>query len=394
MQKENKCVNIVLLCAITYFVSYITRINYGAIIAEMVTSTGYEKSELSMALTGSFITYGLGQLISGYFGDRYQPRHLVSIGLIASILMNLMIPMCVNKYVMTAVWCVNGFAQSFMWPPIVKLMTSVLSTDEYNRACVKVSWGSSFGTIFVYFAGPAVIALANWQSVFVMCAVMGVAGLVWWNLSCPEIDLGVTVSKKQVNANVDKSSLISPTVIFVMIAIVLQGILRDGVTTWMPSYISETYKLGNEISILTGVLMPLFSVATLHITETVYEKKFKNPYLCATAVFGVGALAGLALYFLSDKSPVSSVLLSAILTGCMHGVNLLLICIVPPLLAKGANVSFVSGLLNCCTYVGSALSAYVIPLAAEGRGWTFTLFIWFIIALAGTLICAVCVRYK
>ena len=41
-----------------YFSSYITRINYGAMITEMVADTGFAKSLLSMAVTGSFITYG------------------------------------------------------------------------------------------------------------------------------------------------------------------------------------------------------------------------------------------------------------------------------------------------------------------------------------------------
>ncbi|MBR6729033.1 MAG: MFS transporter, partial [Clostridia bacterium] len=90
-KEENK---IVWLCAFIYFISYITRINYGAIIAEMVTSTGHLKSTLSWALTGSFITYGLGQTVSGYFGDRFQPRLLVSLGLITSVLMNTCIPFC------------------------------------------------------------------------------------------------------------------------------------------------------------------------------------------------------------------------------------------------------------------------------------------------------------
>ena len=64
------------LFAFTYFISYITRINYGAVISEMVTQTGLAKSELSVALTGCAITYGVGQLISGYFGDKVRPKLL------------------------------------------------------------------------------------------------------------------------------------------------------------------------------------------------------------------------------------------------------------------------------------------------------------------------------
>ena len=75
-------------------VSYITRINYGAVISEMVDQTGLSRAVLSMALTGSFITYGTGQIISGICGDKFSPKKLVFYGLSLSIGMNLLIPFC------------------------------------------------------------------------------------------------------------------------------------------------------------------------------------------------------------------------------------------------------------------------------------------------------------
>ena len=55
------------LFMITYMVSYITRINFGAIVSEMVNDTGISKSMLSLSLMGSFVTYGVGQIISSCF---------------------------------------------------------------------------------------------------------------------------------------------------------------------------------------------------------------------------------------------------------------------------------------------------------------------------------------
>ena len=118
------------LFALTYMISYITRINYGAIISEMEKATGMSKSMLSMALTGSFITYGFGQVISGILGDRFSPKKLVTIGLFATVTMNMLIPLCSSPYQMVVVWCINGFAQSFMWPPLVRLMTILLNPDN------------------------------------------------------------------------------------------------------------------------------------------------------------------------------------------------------------------------------------------------------------------------
>lgn len=65
----------ILLFSITYMVSYITRINYGAIILEIEYATQMPKTLLSMTLTGSVITYGLGQVISGICGDRISPKN-------------------------------------------------------------------------------------------------------------------------------------------------------------------------------------------------------------------------------------------------------------------------------------------------------------------------------
>ena len=99
-QKEIK--KLTLLFMFTYMVSYITRTNYGAIISEMVQATSFTKSMLSMSLTGSFITYGLGQVISGVLGDKFSPKKLVSIGFVITVCMNLLIPLCTNPYQMLA----------------------------------------------------------------------------------------------------------------------------------------------------------------------------------------------------------------------------------------------------------------------------------------------------
>ena len=178
----------------------------------------------------------------------------------------------------------------------------------------------------------------------------------------------------------------------IMLAIVFQGMLRDGVATWMPSYISETYRLSNGISILTGVILPLFSVVCLQFATILYTKKLTNPVLCAGVFFAVGAAAALAILLFSGKVAAFSVLFSAVLTGCMHGVNLMLICMIPSFFEKQGSVSTVSCVLNSCTYVGSAISTYGIALLSEKAGWSSTLLVWLAIAIAGTVICLLCVK--
>ena len=373
------------LFSATYMISYITRINFSSIISEMEAQTGFSRSLLAMALTVSAVTYGLGQIVSGILGDRVSPKKLVATGLAVTVGMNCLIPLCANPLQMAVIWSINGFAQSFMWPPIVRLMSALLDTEEYNRAVVRVSWGSSFGTILVYLLAPVLISLSGWKSVFRVCALCGGVMIPLWLLLCRDMP----VSKPQASRKSTEGStgLFSPLMLGIMAAIVLQGVLRDGVTTWMPSYISETYNLSNRIAILTGVIMPLFSIASFQAAAQLYHNRLTNPLLCAGAIFAFGTVSGLFLFLLSGSTPVCSVLFSALLTGAMHGVNLILICMVPPFFFRYGNVAAVSGMLNCCTYIGSALSSYGIALISENLGWRSTILIWVLLAAAGTAIC-------
>ena len=379
------------LFAVTYMISYLTRINYGAIIAEMEYATGLSKSMLSMALTGSFITYGVGQIISGICGDKLSPKRLISCGLIVSVLMNFLIPICQNPYQMLGVWCINGFAQSFMWPPMVRLMTVLLSEEDYKSASAKVSWGSNIGTILVYLLSPVLITAFGWKSVFVFSAVCGIVMIFIWNQYSYEIS--TEPQKNDMPSQKGRNrSLFTVLMASIMAAIILQGMLRDGVTTWMPSYISETYHLSSAISILTGVIMPIFSILWIQVTARLYIKKLKNPLMCSGVLFAAGTVSALILVFVTGKNAALSVVFSAFITGCMHGVNLILICMIPPFFKNQGNVSTVSGILNSCTYIGSALSTYGIAVLSEKAGWNATLLIWCLIAAVGTVICMLCVK--
>ena len=289
------------LFAITYMISYITRINFGAIISEMEIATQMPRSLLSMSLTGSFVTYGAGQIISGICGDRISPKKLVSCGLFVTVLMNLCIPLCRNPYQMLAVWCLNGFAQAFMWPPIVRMMTTQLSEEDYKRVTVKVSWGASFGTILVYFVAPLIISVLNWKWVFVFCAASGAVMLLVWNKMAYDI-APVPKEKQPERQAASNRVLFTPLMLGVMAAIVLQGMLRDGVTTWMPSYIAETYQLSSAVSILTGVILPVFSIFSVQLASRLYRKVLTNPLLCAGVLFAVGAVSAVGVTLFSGKA--------------------------------------------------------------------------------------------
>ena len=180
MKTKNRVLGIGLMFAAIYMVSYLTRINFGAVVAQMEQSTGISKKLLSLSLTGSFVTYGIGQVVSGVTVDRISPKKLITTGLAATAVMNFLLPLCNSPYSMLGVWCINGFAQSMMWPPIVKMMSHLFDEEEYKQAALIVSWGSSVGTIGVYLLVPAVLSVLSWKWVFYICGSAAVITVFLW----------------------------------------------------------------------------------------------------------------------------------------------------------------------------------------------------------------------
>lgn len=387
---DNKKANaMIILFTLTYLISYMTRVNYAAVIAEIVRAEGILKSQASMALVGSFAFYGAGQLVSGYMGDRIQPRTVVFYGLIISTVSNVLIPLCGSALQMAVIWCINGGAQALIWPPIVKLMSELFSGNTYKKASVVISWGSAIGTMLVYLISSICVKTLGWKLLFYICAICGLGMALVWARNCPRIELihNQTNNNRTSSNPLEKKCKLPIIILAIMAAIIFQGALRDGVTTWMPSYILETFHLESSAAILTGIILPAFSIVSFQITAWIYRKKLTNELVCSGMFFGAGFLNAILLYLFPSASPISSVLLSALLTGCIHGVNLILVCYIPPYFKKSGRVSFVSGLLNSCTYVGSAASTYGIAVFSEHFGWKSTILLWSLIALAGTFLC-------
>ncbi|MGM9625847.1 MAG: MFS transporter [Eubacteriales bacterium] len=404
---RHACRRLIFLCAAAYFISYMTRLNYAAVVAEFIAESGLLKATAVLPVTAASVTYGIGQLISGYLGDRIKPRHIMTCGFIITTVMNLLMPFAAPHIVlMTLDWALNGFAQAMMWPPMVKILTTALDTETYSRATVLVSYSSSAGTIAVYLLAPLFLSLGTgWRSVFFFSAFCSVCIIFVWNIAMnrfekeglPQPEL---IGKKKNGKNQSPSGTGTAAVIrslggyllLIMLAIIIQGMIRDGVTTWMPTFIGETYHLDTSVSILSGVILPVFSIISFEVTSILRKRFFRNELLCAAVIALFAAVCSMLLILVLHISAVFAILLSALIVAAMHGVNLILICILPASFSRFGNVSMISGLLNFCTYIGSAISTYGMGKISDLFGWNAVILSWVIVAAIAAVSCFACVR--
>ncbi len=383
-----------LLWALTvvYFASYMTRVNLAAVVQEVVTDTGFEKSTLSVVLICLSTAYGLGQIINGRLGDKFKPQNMIFVGSVISTVANLIFPLFSRSvFSMAVIWGINGFAQAMMWPPIVRIMVANFDGEEYGTAQIIISWGTSIATILIYLLAPIIITFSSWKTVFIICGSVGVIGCASWGFQKGRISVETPLTSSEDNAkkmNFPQFAIFP--IILIALGVMLQGMLRDGVTAWMPSYLAEVFKLGNSTAIFCTVVLAIFSGIAFTIVGAIYKKWFKSEVLCACLVFLVATLGSAVLFFFFEGGgAVLAVVLMALITGCMHGVNLMLVSHVPKRFKKYGNISTVSGAINACSHVGAAIFTYGIALLSEKIGWRLTVGVWFIIAALGAAVCLI-----
>ena len=388
------------MACLMYFASYVTRINFAAVVVEFVKSEQVPKPEASVITTALFVTYGAGQLISGFLGDRMPPWLLILFGLGVASVCNLLLPaVAPGVGAMAAVWGVNGFAQACMWPPLVKILKRVLTPEEYIKYVPFVSVASSLASISVYLVAPLIIRAASWRSVFSVCAGVGGLCTALWLALCLRLLRGVDFNRaapapqaresagESGNAYLVRAAFTLLPVILITIAI--QGMLRDGISTWTPTFLTETFHLETTVVILTSIALPVFHAAVNLFTARVHSAMHNRTFSCLALYFAlVTAFLGL-LWAAGARSAALSLILIAAGNGLTHGINLIQTCYIPALF-DARRVSFYAGLLNSATYVGSALSTWLFATLSEHLGWHATVFSWALIAAAGLLLSLLC----
>ncbi len=375
-----------MLFSLVYFTSYVTRLNYSVVLIDISQSLNISNSLASLPVSLSYITYGAGQIVAGYLGDKFNSVKVITAGLALTALMNLSVAFANSIYPIMVFWTINGFAQALLWPPLVKIMLSVFENEKYIKCCSYVTVSASVATVLLYLVIPVFISFFSYKLIFAFSAIFAGFVIVLWNKKLKNIPIAENRKLAVENKDFSIPKLIRNfNLIPIFIIILLQGMLRDGITTWTPAFISENFNQPSSVSIFTTTVLPVFSIVAITITRHV-AKRQKNEvllsafYWCFAVIFGVVLILGIDNMFISIAA-------LTLLTSCMYSINLLFIGSFPARFVKVGKISTVSGLLNSFTYVGSTISAYLIARISETMGWNFNFILWVAISAIGGILC-------
>jgi len=397
MEKKYSKGGIIALCSIVYFVSYFSRKDFAAVMEGMISEAVIEKELAGLALTMLFIFYGVGQLISGYLGDKLRPSYLIIFGLGVTSVCNLLMPIVASDAFMVVLWGINGFAQAMLWPPIVKILSGHLDHETYVTANLIVTAAAHIATILLYLYAPICLRFFGWETVFYSSAAIAVFALIVFILSLhfvlpKDFEVKPVAKKSEIEAHEESvMTVFRRTGVFpILLCIIMCGFLRDGIESWLPTLYSEAFNRDASESILVSVILPVFSIISVSAIKAVHKIKIFNNEASGSAILFIAAAAlCVPLAFIINVEAVAarivSLFLTALVCATMHGVNFLLISCLPGRFSRFGRASTVSGLTNSCVYIGAAAASYGIALLSENLGWTLTIVIWIAVAAFGAI---------
>ncbi len=400
------------VCWITYFSIYLGRLNFSAGMSGMLQTGLWEKGQLGSVAAAFYLAYGIGQYPSGLLGDRIPARWMVGAGLLGSSLVNILFPAAGTVSGMRGMWFVNGLLQAMIWPPMVRLVTSRVNAGCSVRIILLLSFSSPAGMLCTYLASAVILQMGSWEWCFLSAGIWLAGVAVLWFVLTAAVERTVPPREKEPRQrdashnrsnqnnrnkwnkwnNRKKTAVLSPGLLCLTMAAFLQGILKDGLTTWIPTYLTEKFTLPASFAVLLTMVLPVVSLCGIPAAQTANRRFFQNEAVVGAICYLLSLGSFLCMLGEGGNSLYGTVILFAMVTSMMVAVNTVLVSLLPLHFGKEGRVATVSGMMNAVTYLGSAAASVLFGYTMEYAGWKDTQTVWCVCAAAGGFFCMGAIR--
>lgn len=374
---------LIFLCWLIYTTSYLGKLNYSANITQIIDFYKISKAEAGIAPTFFFFAYGVGQAVNGFFCKKYNTRWMIFISLFTSAILNLMIATTTSFLLIKWLWLVNGFVLSILWPTLVRLLAESLPQKDLGKSSLIMGTTVAFGTLIIYGLSSIYAAFDQFKLAFYTAAFAGIVVSVFWMiLYKPAVRMAKSEKtdnegekeakqdiQKEPMRNTEKRTFYTTIYLLCFCAIGV-NLIKDGLTTWVPSILKEGYSITDSISILLTLLLPIVAIFGNLFALEVY-KKIPNYITHCVLVFAIilGFL-GVIIGSIAFKQVAFMLVGLIVVYFLASSLNSLITSIFPMFMRETVNSGLYAGVLNAFCYIGSTISSYGLGAIADNFGWS------------------------
>lgn len=368
------------VCFFAYMTSYIGRNTFSALLTSMSGDGIIERDLAGTVATAYMLAYGIGQIVFGRLSERVSPTVLMPLGLVGSGLANVGMAFAPSYVVCLVFWGLCGAFNAMLWPSLTRAFAEWLPDDRKRSAGVNISLTIPFGSVISFLLCSLFLAAFDWKTCYIVCGsivtLSGVASMAGFGsirgyISDRKQMFSNELSKKseQGKARFPAKELFGTLAILIIPVAMINGALKESVTSWVPTIIEDTFLTEPTFSSLITIILPVISVSGAYIAKFV-DKYVKNELKTAAILFGVTMICHLSLCFVGSVNVWLTVLLLAVSVAATWGINTMIISLFPLRFAKIGASGAVSGVLNSGNCLFSGLMSTVYGVMSAGLGWT------------------------
>ncbi len=354
---------LIFMCWALYVSAYLGRYSYNSNILPISQFYKVSDTEVGLATSFFFFAYGAGQIVNGLLCKYYNLKYVLPLGICGSVIIHVVIftgvlPFHLIKYF----WLLNGVCQSVLWSSLLLTLSRNLDENYIKKAIIAMSTTASTGVLLSY-GISAVLALFNgfMYSFLIGAIVMTIFALIWLLLydkvvKKTEVKVSAIESETPIVKRKTDKSVYKILIVFGIFAIVI-NFIKDGLSTWVPKILFDTYELPESLSIMLTLILPILTI--FGTTLVVFlNKKIKDYTGLIAILFSMATIfIGVVVLLLSTSLWAIILIAFGLISLLMSGSNNVVTSILPLTLRDKANSGFLAGILNGCCYLGSTISS-------------------------------------
>jgi len=384
---------------LTYGSFYFCRNNLGVAVPGISAEFGLTKAQMGTVLMSLKLAYGVGQFVNGQLAERFPPRRLLALGLLASAALNVLFGWATALFFMTFVWACNGYVQALGWAPCVRVTSNWFATERRGRAMGIIGTGYQLcGALTFVVAGWAADTFGWRGALFVPSALLVASAVHMWCLLEEAPGTNTTPAIQHPTSSIQRPAsvgqnlavtLTNPGLWFVALTLGLLDSCRYGYTDWGVTHLTEIQKASVSSAAYKYAVLPFGGIAGAYLAGWATDRWFGGRRVpVIAALLGALALITFAYDTLIGWGLAASIVTLFLVGFCIFGPQVLLVGTLPADLARRGTTAAAAGFVNFMGYMGAAAGNELTGQLAQNHGWHVAVRFWAGCALAGAMIIA------
>lgn len=366
---------------LAYTSIYIARLNLSMANPSLIEEQRLDAAQIGFLGSAFSTIYALGRLLNGTLSDTAPPWKMISIGLAAAGISNVLIGFFPPYLGIFVLWMTNAYAQSMLWSSVLCVVTRIYGKSAKRKMSVMVTSVAVGNILGIALNTWIITRLGVSYAFFIPGAITIIFCIVTFFATR---DIPPSAEKR--TEHLSFISLLRQRELLKMIApAAFHGVMKENISLWMTVFIIDQYAVDLGTSSYYILLIPAIGLVGRLLYPLAFRVFHEQESSVSAMGFFICTIASAVL--ITEKA---NIFLGAFALGVIYTavsmINTSFLSIYPLRYTKTHNEAAVSGIMDFATYLGAGISSAIYGVVIKSFGYLPMFYSWIAISLISIVI--------